>query len=117
MWGGQLVGMTSVPEVVLARELGMCYASIAMVTNFAAGISPEPLTHQEVVQTMAENTHNLQEIIIRVMKNLDLKQSCLCPDAAKEVGFLAERRNKILEPIKYEKGKLFLLDQTQLPLK
>jgi 5'-methylthioadenosine phosphorylase len=87
MWGGQLVGMTSVPEVVLARELGMCYASIAMVTNFAAGISPEPLTHQEVVQTMAENTHNLQEIIIRVMKNLDLKQSCLCPDAAKEVGF------------------------------
>ena len=34
--GGDLVGMTSVPEVVLAREAGVCYATVAMVTNFAA---------------------------------------------------------------------------------
>lgn len=87
-WGAQVVGMTSVPEVVLARELGMCYASIAMVTNFAAGISKNPLTHQEVVETMAQNVHNLQELIMKVIANLDSKQTCLCLGANSEAGTL-----------------------------
>ncbi|NLA27102.1 MAG: S-methyl-5'-thioinosine phosphorylase, partial [Firmicutes bacterium] len=39
--GSDLVGMTNVPEVVLAREAGLCYATIALVSNFAAGISAE----------------------------------------------------------------------------
>ncbi len=43
--GGHLVGMTSVPEVCLARELGMCYANISIITNFAAGIGPGLLSH------------------------------------------------------------------------
>ena len=38
--GGDLVGMTNVPEVCLAREAEICYATVSMVTNFAAGISP-----------------------------------------------------------------------------
>ena len=42
--------MTSVPEVCLARELGICYGNISIVTNFAAGISPTILTHAEVVR-------------------------------------------------------------------
>lgn len=88
MWGGQLVGMTSVPEVVLARELGMCYASIAMVTNFAAGISPKPLTHEEVAQTMGQNSSKLQELIMGALKKLDTKQECLCPNADREAGTL-----------------------------
>ncbi|MGI6224697.1 MAG: S-methyl-5'-thioadenosine phosphorylase [Peptococcales bacterium] len=88
MWGGQLVGMTSVPEVVLARELGMCYASIAMVTNFAAGISSEPLTHREVIETMAQNTHNLQELIQNVLDVLEGEQNCLCAQASCEAGNL-----------------------------
>jgi 5'-methylthioadenosine phosphorylase len=89
MWGGDLVGMTSVPEVVLARELSMCYATIAMVTNYAAGISPNPLTHQEVVETMAQNTQNLQKIIMKTLENLDTKQQCLCPAANGEAGNFA----------------------------
>lgn len=88
MLGGDLVGMTSVPEVVLARELGMCYGSIAMVTNFAAGISTEPLTHKEVMETMAQNTHNLQELIMGVLSNLSPEQRCLCSGADQEAGNL-----------------------------
>ena len=34
MWGGHVIGMTAVPEVVLANEAGLCYASIAMVTDY-----------------------------------------------------------------------------------
>lgn len=48
--GGDLVGMTSVPEVVLAREAGLCYASVGMVTNYAAGLVDYPLSHEEVLE-------------------------------------------------------------------
>ncbi|MBE3587204.1 MAG: S-methyl-5'-thioadenosine phosphorylase [Thermoanaerobacteraceae bacterium] len=79
--GGDLVGMTSVPEVVLAREAGMCYATIAMVTNFAAGISPTRLSHQEVVDVMAENAANLRRLVMRAIELLDPDRSCLCHES------------------------------------
>ena len=66
--GGQLIGMTSVPEVCLARELGMCYANISIVTNFAAGISPGILTHSEVVDMMKVNIHGVQDILTASLK-------------------------------------------------
>ena len=37
-WGADVVGMTSVPEVVLAKELGLCYASVGFVVNMASGM-------------------------------------------------------------------------------
>ncbi len=76
--GGDLVGMTSVPEVVLAREAGMCYATIAMVTNYAAGISRTRLSHQEVVDIMGENAHNLRTLIMDAVKDLDEDAPCEC---------------------------------------
>lgn len=82
--GGDLVGMTSVPEVVLAREAEMCYATIAMVTNFAAGISPTKLSHQEVVEIMAENAENLRRLIMQAVSGLDEERSCLCHQSLEE---------------------------------
>ncbi len=61
--GGDVVGMTGVPEVVLANELGIAYASLAIVTNWAAGIQKE-ISHQEVSRLMkrlAEPTKRLIE--------------------------------------------------------
>jgi 5'-methylthioadenosine phosphorylase len=52
-WGADVVGMTGVPEVTLARELGLCYASVAIVTNVAAGLSAQRLTHAEVEARVA----------------------------------------------------------------
>lgn len=82
--GGDLVGMTSVPEVVLAREAEMCYATIAMVTNFAAGISPTKLSHQEVVEIMNENADNLRKLIMQTVSMLDEDRTCLCQQALQE---------------------------------
>ncbi|MGB9804344.1 S-methyl-5'-thioadenosine phosphorylase [Desulfofundulus sp.] len=79
--GGDLVGMTSVPEVVLAREAGICYATIAMVTNFAAGISPTRLSHQEVVDVMAENVGNLRRLVMRAIELVDPDRTCLCHES------------------------------------
>lgn len=61
--GGDVVGMTGVPEVILAKEMNLCYASLAIVTNYAAGISPNPLSHEEVLQCMAERSDTVYRIL------------------------------------------------------
>lgn len=84
--GGDLVGMTNVPEVVLAREAEMCYATISMVTNFAAGISDTPLTHTEVLETMAANTDNLKQLVMKTIELMGSKSACSCNSALQEFG-------------------------------
>lgn len=81
MLGGDLVGMTSVPEVTLAREAEMCYATIAMVTNYAAGISPTRLTHQEVVDMMLQNGENIRKLIMQAVALIDADRTCRCQRA------------------------------------
>lgn len=51
--GCSLVGMTSLPEAALARELGLPYASLCVVANWAPGCSPEPITMPEIEATLA----------------------------------------------------------------
>lgn len=77
-WGGDVIGMTNVPEVVLAREAGLCYGAIAVVTNLACGISPTPLNHAEVRQAMARAAQELQEIVGRSIQNLPQTRACGC---------------------------------------
>lgn len=84
--GGDLVGMTSVPEVILAREAEMCYATVAMVTNYAAGISENILTHQEVVDTMKQNQEKLKRLVMKTIALVTEERNCLCQSALKELG-------------------------------
>ncbi len=84
--GGDVVGMTNVPEVVLAREAEMCYATVSMVTNFAAGISPQPLTHHEVLETMQANTENIKQLILSAIEHLEPETDCACKHALAEYG-------------------------------
>lgn len=53
-WGADVVGMTGVPEATLAREANISYAGVSIVTNLAAGISPESLTQAEVMESMQQ---------------------------------------------------------------
>lgn len=76
--GGDLVGMTGIPEAVLAREAEMCYATIAMVTNFAAGILPARLVHQEVVEMMEGNREKIRKLIFQAIAWIDEERSCAC---------------------------------------
>lgn len=76
--GGHLVGMTNVPEVVLAREAGLCYATVATVTNFAAGISPNSLSHEEVLEEMAASQEYLLELLRRAVRKIVPEEGCGC---------------------------------------
>lgn len=83
--GGDLVGMTSVPEAVLARELGICYATVCMVTNYGAGISPDRLTHKEVLDAMALATHNLKALFMEAITSLPQQRNCDCGNIISEI--------------------------------
>lgn len=80
--GGDVVGMTSIPETVLAKEIGMCYACVSMVTNFCAGMSGAPLTHQEVLDEMARNVHTLRSLFFAAIRSMPTGEACGCKTAA-----------------------------------
>lgn len=86
--GGDVVGMTSVPEVVLAKEAEMCYATVAIVTNYCTGISDVVLTHQEVVDEMKANIQNVRRLFYKVIEQGTGDRTCRCPHALAELGSL-----------------------------
>ncbi|MCD7781097.1 MAG: MTAP family purine nucleoside phosphorylase [Methanosphaera sp.] len=76
--GGKVVGMTGVPEVVLAREKQMCYSSICAVTNYAASISSHTLTITEVVDAMNDCEESLVDLITSTVAKIDQDKDCEC---------------------------------------
>ena len=86
MLGGDLVGMTGLPEVTLAREREICYNSICIVSNFAAGISEHDLTIDEVFEIVAQKKADLLELIYNFIKNADDSQDCECHHALDGAG-------------------------------
>lgn len=61
--GGDLVGMSTTLEAIAAREVGLEVLGISLVTNAAAGISPEPLSHTEVVQAGKDAAGKLRDLL------------------------------------------------------
>ena len=68
--GGDLVGMSTVPEAIALRHMGVDVAGISLVTNFAAGISQVPLSHEEVTETAAEARAKFTAVIDRLLPML-----------------------------------------------
>ena len=81
MLGGDLVGMTGVPEVTLAREREICYNSICIVSNYASGISEEELTIDEVFEMIKQKEAELLELIYNFIRNVDETSDCTCNHA------------------------------------
>ena len=68
--GADVVGMTQVPEVVLAGEAGIPYAAIAVVTNLAAGLGPKKIDPNHVVTVMKQRSGELSRLIFQTIKTL-----------------------------------------------
>jgi len=75
-----IVGMTGVPEVVLAREKGICYASLCLVCNMAAGLQSE-LTAGEISNLYKQKESVISKILKSAIESLDdKKENCNCKD-------------------------------------
>ena len=79
--GGDLVGMTGVPEVTLARDRAICYISICIVSNYASGISQDNLTIDEVFEMVKAKEEDLMVLIYEIIKHLDDDFDCPCQHA------------------------------------
>ncbi len=84
--GADVVGMTLVPEIVLARELNIHFASINVITNLAAGIKGDRLTSDEVIEMMSQKQEELKNILIDFIENLPDNFNCKCEDVLKGAG-------------------------------
>jgi 5'-methylthioadenosine phosphorylase len=75
--GADVVGMTLVPEVILAREIGLCYSSLSLITNYAAGMQ-ERVSLEEVKEVYKKNEERIYNLIIRAIAKLGEDKKCNC---------------------------------------
>ncbi len=68
--GADAVGMSTVPEVITARHLGMEVLGITCISNLAAGRTPEPLTHEEVIQVTGAVRDRFQALLAALLPRL-----------------------------------------------
>ena len=83
-WGAEMIGMTAAPEAKLAREAEICYATIAMVTDYDCWTADqENVSVGIVVETMKKNTAAIQRMIPDIVRALKGRDDCDCRHAAK----------------------------------
>ena len=68
--GADAVGMSTVPEVLVARALGMRVAGISCITNVAAGMSSTPLSHAEVLEVTARVAASFERLVTEFVQRI-----------------------------------------------
>ncbi|WP_214416648.1 S-methyl-5'-thioadenosine phosphorylase [Sphaerisporangium fuscum] len=80
--GWSIVGMTGYPEAVLARELALCYTTLALVTDLDAGVDAgEGVTQEEVFAFFAANSERMRTLVASVVTDLPIERTCPCTEA------------------------------------
>lgn len=69
--GGDAVGMSTVPEVIVARHVGIRVLGISCISNMAAGILPQPLSHEEVMETASRVRSKFVKLVKGVLGELE----------------------------------------------
>lgn len=82
-----IIGMTGVPEAQLARELGLCYANLSMITDYDVW-AEKPVNTAEVIKTMRENVGKVQIIVEEAIRKLAEGAECKdCSAHLDDAGF------------------------------
>ena len=80
-----VIGMTLVPEVTLARERAMCYGLLAMVTDYDVW-AERPVEANEIVRVMQDNVARMQKLLAGLLPRLDEPRTCSCSHALDHAG-------------------------------
>ncbi|MDQ2086154.1 S-methyl-5'-thioadenosine phosphorylase [Herbivorax sp. ANBcel31] len=83
--GWDVINMTQYPEAYLAKELGICYANIALITDYDAGLEGrndiQPVTEEEVLKVFDQNNEKVKKMLFEIIRKIDLEnKNCNCPD-------------------------------------
>jgi 5'-methylthioadenosine phosphorylase len=82
-WGADIIGMTMVPECVLAREAEICYATIATVTDYDVWKVDNEVSVDQVIKTMKLNNERVKKLLEAVIPKIADDSSCSCRNALK----------------------------------
>jgi 5'-methylthioadenosine phosphorylase len=109
-WGVDVIGMTNLQEAKLAREAEICYATLAMVTDYDCWHdSEEAVSGEAVMQVVQQNSAMAQEVVRRIVRRLPIERRCPCPEALKH-SLITERGaipRQTLEKLRPIVGKYF----------
>lgn len=86
MWftkmGWEIINMTGYPEAILAKELELCYTSIALVTDYDVGIVAKeklpPVSNEEVVKVFGDNIEKARKLLTAIIEKIPEKRNCAC---------------------------------------
>jgi len=78
----ELIGMTGVPEAILAREKEICFAIIATITDYDVW-AEKPVDVEEIIKVMKESQNKVKSILKESIKNIPEERKCFCKDALK----------------------------------
>lgn len=94
-WGADVIGMTNLQEARLAREAELCYATIALSTDYDCWHEGhDSVTAEMVIQTLGKNVQLAQQVLRRVLPSVVQDRSCICSHALRH----AFVTNKLLVP-------------------
>jgi 5'-methylthioadenosine phosphorylase len=79
--GWEVINMTQYPECYLAREQGICYANISLITDYDAGLEGRddilPVTHEAVLEVFRENNEKVKNMIFEIIRKINM-DDCKC---------------------------------------
>lgn len=78
-WGADVINMSTVPEVVLAREAGICYQTIAMSTDYDCWKEgEEPVTWEMILAIMSKNADNVKKLLLKTIEKIKTTECNTC---------------------------------------
>lgn len=89
--GWSVINMTQYPEVVLARELGICFLNVSLVTDWDAGLAGQPgvraVTADEVTRVFEQNIEEIRDFLSRMIPAIPEERGCACRDSLRGAVF------------------------------
>jgi 5'-methylthioadenosine phosphorylase len=83
-----VINMTSYPELILARELEMCYANIAIITDYDTGLRDDPnikpVSIEEIVRVFKKNNEKIKKLLLDIIPKLPKNRNCICANALED---------------------------------